>query len=317
MNYINILDCNSTLGTCCKDYGLAKIISIYDSVFTMIQIIVPMVLMVMAAYQLLVLLIDPVDKKKIKYNTLKNKFIAAAIIFFIPTFVNLVIAVVADNTNFEQYGVLACVKEAKSTASTINDNKSGYIPKPSSGKGTTSFLIDPKAFEGKGTDKNPNATEGTYSKNGYTSSSDDSSSSSSVSGAATVETTSDGKKVVEYAKKFLGKKYVYGGSWNGSPNYTPTDCSGFVKGLYAHFGYNIPRVASASLYNSSSALKKVSSSNLQAGDLVLYSGHVAMLTGNGKEIIHASNPSDGIKLTPMYNYPGSNIIAFYRVKGIN
>ena len=317
MNYINILDCNSTLGTCCKDYGLAKIISIYDSVFTMIQIIVPMVLMVMAAYQLLVLLIDPVDKKKIKYNALKNKFIAAAIIFFIPTFVNLVIAIAADNSNFEQYGVLACVEEAKNTANIINNKKSDYIPKPSNGEEPVPFLINPESYKNKGIKGNPNATEGTYSKNGSSSDSDDSSSSSSSPGSSTVETTSDGKKVVDYAKKFLGKAYSYGGSWDGSPNYTPTDCSGFVKGVYAHFGYDIPRVARASDYNSSSALKKVSSSELQAGDLVLYDEHVAMLTGNGKEIIHASNPSDGVKLTEMYDYPGSKIIAFYRVKGIN
>ncbi len=317
MNYINILDCNSTLGTCCKDYGLARILSIYDSVFTMIQIVVPIILMVMAAYQLLILLMDPVDKKKIKYNSLKNKFIAAAIVFFIPTFVNLVISIAADNTNFEKIEVFACVKEAKSTASTIDSNNSNYKPNPKIDKGTNSFIINPKDFEGKGIKDNPNASEGTYSKNDSSSNPSSSSSSSSTSASSTVETTSDGKKVVEYAKKFLGKKYVYGGSWNGSPNYTPTDCSGFVKGVYAHFGYTIPRVANASAYNSSNAMKIVSRSNLQAGDLVLYSGHVAMLTGNGKEIIHASNPSDGIKLTPKYDYPGSNIIAFYRIKGIN
>ena len=64
-------------------------------------------------------------------------------------------------------------------------------------------------------------------------------------------------------------------------------------------------------------MKQVSRSELQAGDLVLYNGHVAMLTGNGKEIIHASNETDGIKLTNTYAYRGADILAFYRIKGIN
>lgn len=304
MNYINILDgCNSSLGTCCKDYGIVRIVSIYDSIFSMIQIIVPILLMVMAAFQLFRMMSDPAEKKHVK--SLKNKFIAASVVFFIPVFVNLVISIVSDSANLDKYETLACLKEAKNTANTIDKSYGTYKDSKNSNKKTSPLIIDPSKY--KGNTENANGGEGTYSKQG--SSSDDDS--------GTVTSTSDGKKVVEYAKKFIGKRYKYGGQWNGSPNYTPTDCSGFVKGVYAHFGYNIPRVASASLYNSSSALKKVSRSNLQAGDLVLYSGHVAMLTGNGNQIIHASNARDGIKYTSTYNYRGSDIIAFYRVKGIN
>ena len=311
MNYINILDgCNSSLGTCCGDYGLAKIISIYDSLFTMIQIIVPMILLISAAYQLFMMMTSPDDKKKVK--SLKNKFIAAAVVFFVPFFINLLIAAITTNVNLSEFNTLACVKEAKRTASVIDKNSASYNNKMEKENEKVPWIIDPSKYHG--IDGNPNASDGTYSVNGGTSSS--SSSSSSSSGDAKVESTNDGKKVVAYAKRFVGKKYKYGGSWNGSPNYTPTDCSGFVKGVYAHFGYSIPRVAGYSDYSNSKALRKVSKNELQAGDLVLYSGHVAMLTGDGKGIVHAANSRRGVVTDSNYDY-GSHIKAFFRVKGIN
>lgn len=90
-----------------------------------------------------------------------------------------------------------------------------------------------------------------------------------------------GADVVAYAKKFLGNPYVYGGTslTNG------TDCSGFTKSVYAHFGVYLPHASSAQRYYG----VRVSYSQAKPGDLIFYSGHVAIYIGGGK-IIHASNP---------------------------
>ena len=75
------------------------------------------------------------------------------------------------------------------------------------------------------------------------------------------------------------------------------DCSGFVKSVYKSFGYNLPRSSSSQR----SAGRKVSYSNKQPGDLICYSGHIAIYIGNGK-IVHASSRKTGIKISPKANY---------------
>lgn len=119
--------------------------------------------------------------------------------------------------------------------------------------------------------------------------------------ASTTTTTSKkkkttGKDVVAYAKKFVGNKY----KWGGTSLTKGTDCSGFTQSVYKHFGYKIPRTSSAQR----KAGKGVKVSNRKAGDLICYSGHVALYIGNNK-IVHASNskpyPKGGIKISK-YNY---------------
>lgn len=97
-----------------------------------------------------------------------------------------------------------------------------------------------------------------------------------------------GKDAVNYAMKFVGNPYVYGGTslTNGA------DCSGFTMGVYAKFGVSLPHSSSAQR----SYGKGVSYSEAKPGDIICYSGHVAIYMGNGK-IVHASTPSTGIKVS--------------------
>lgn len=130
-------------------------------------------------------------------------------------------------------------------------------------------------------------------------SSSKSSSSSSSEKSYSAPSGSNGQAVVNYASQFVGNPYVYGGSslTNG------TDCSGFTRGVYKKFGKRLPHSSSAQRRYG----KKVKGGikNAQAGDLICYSGHVAIYMGNNK-IVHASNsapyPRGGIKISNNARY---------------
>lgn len=94
--------------------------------------------------------------------------------------------------------------------------------------------------------------------------------------------------VVNYAKKFIGNPYVYGGSslTNG------TDCSGFVKGVYSYFGISLPRTSSSMR----TVGYEVSFSELMPGDIICYPGHVGIYAGNG-QIVNAIDESHGIGMS--------------------
>ncbi len=147
--------------------------------------------------------------------------------------------------------------------------------KPSSGNGA-----DTSSGSGSGSGNN-NAVGGSTSSGAGSSSS-----SSSSSGSSSESTTDLGQQIADYAMKFIGNPYVYGGTslTNGA------DCSGFVQSVYKHFGISLPRT-SGEQGKSGRAVDGLE--NAKAGDLVWYSGHIGIYIGNGK-IVHASNPKNGI-----------------------
>ena len=120
--------------------------------------------------------------------------------------------------------------------------------------------------------------------------------------AETEEVSFTGKMVVNFARRFLGGKYRYGGSslTNG------TDCSGFTMSVYNNFGVSLPH---SSKSQSSVGTAVSSLEEAEAGDLICYSGHVALYIGDG-QIIHALNERKGIIISDArYN----NILAIRRV----
>ena len=118
-----------------------------------------------------------------------------------------------------------------------------------------------------------------------------------------------GRAIAEYAQKFIGYPYSYGGATDLTKG---VDCSGFTKLVFQHFGINIPRTSQAqALGNKSKELggpfaevKYVSEKELLPGDIIGYyytaPTHVAIYIGNGK-VVHASNsqpyPKGGIKIS--------------------
>ena len=124
------------------------------------------------------------------------------------------------------------------------------------------------------------STDSSSSGESDSSSSDDS--DSSVSGSGT------GSEVARYACQFIGNPYVAGGtSLTGG-----ADCSGFTWAVYQNFGVSIPRTSSAQR----NAGTGVSYAEAQPGDIICYSGHVAIYIGGG-QIVHASTERTGIKIT--------------------
>lgn len=95
-----------------------------------------------------------------------------------------------------------------------------------------------------------------------------------------------GVAVAEYAVQFVGNPY----KWGGTSLTNGADCSGFVMSVYANFGVALPHSSSA---DRKQGYAVDSLANAQPGDLICYSGHVALYIGDGN-IVHASTSKTGI-----------------------
>lgn len=105
-------------------------------------------------------------------------------------------------------------------------------------------------------------------------------------------------EIIEFAKQFIGKPYVWGGT---DPN-KGADCSGFTYYIMKHAaGVNLSHSSKAQ----SNEGKRIGAEEMRPGDLVFYGegkriNHVAIYAGNG-QIVHASTEKTGIKLSK-WNY---------------
>lgn len=100
-----------------------------------------------------------------------------------------------------------------------------------------------------------------------------------------------GKKVAEFALKYVGYDYLYGGK---EPE-TDFDCSGLVYYTYGCFGYRLDRTAAAQAKNG----EHVEPDALEPGDILCFYnggswiGHVGIYIGDG-EYVHAQNEATGV-----------------------
>lgn len=119
-------------------------------------------------------------------------------------------------------------------------------------------------------------------------------------------------KLLQKAKKLLGKKYVYGARMGDKNNY---DCSSFVASCYKDIGVNLPRVSR----QQAAVGKPIGRENLQAGDLIFfntlgnYISHVGMSIG-GDKFVHASSKAGKIIVSDLKGYYLARASYYTRMK---
>ena len=117
-----------------------------------------------------------------------------------------------------------------------------------------------------------------------------------------------GEQIVNYAEKYVGTPYVWGGT-------TPAgfDCSGFTQYVYNHNGYNIGRTT----YDQCKEGPHVDANQAQAGDLLFWGSdsapyHVGISMG-GDQYIAAPEPGENVKVGNTQYYQPSYAIHYNQV----
>jgi cell wall-associated NlpC family hydrolase len=110
-------------------------------------------------------------------------------------------------------------------------------------------------------------------------------------------------QAVRHAMSALGTPYV----WGASNPPSGTACSGLTSWSYGLAGLQLPRHSAAQAVGAS-----VPPGQLMPGDLVVWSGHVAMIVGNG-QLIEAGDP---VQVNPVRTHNmGDPFLGFYRPTG--
>jgi cell wall-associated NlpC family hydrolase len=101
-----------------------------------------------------------------------------------------------------------------------------------------------------------------------------------------------GTRAADFAKRFVGVRYTYGGT---SPR-TGFDCSGLVAYVYRHFGVQLPHFSGAQFAFG----RRVARGAWKPGDLVFFNGlgHVGIYIGDGR-LVDATHPGGRVQISSL------------------
>jgi cell wall-associated NlpC family hydrolase len=116
-----------------------------------------------------------------------------------------------------------------------------------------------------------------------------------------------GTRLVDYAKRFVGTRYTWGGT---SPR-SGFDCSGFVRFVYGHFGVRLAHSSFAQF----GVGRRVGRGSLRPGDLVFFDGlgHVGIYVGNGR-FIHAPHTGTRVRIETLAGWYSSRFDGARRLR---
>ena len=283
MNLFQILSCSSDLGNCCSDNILAGLLKITGNIISLIQIIVPIILIVMLMIDLIKMMSNPDNKKGLK--SIENKFIAAFLVFMIPTILNVTINI-ASNSSSKSFDFARCMKEAKNVKLST---KSQYM-NPYGDGGKTSILPggEYEGGSGNGSSSSAKATPGICTKgdNSVKTVDNDSKGSAKIVGKA------NGTDVVNYAKSWMGKMSYNLEATGELKSGGTCSCSHFVYQVLKHFNIIQGNFIKSTVWGSCNVggtIMYSDYSKLVPGDVVFMStgtakGHVGIYTGNGNVV---------------------------------
>ena len=140
MPTMQILNCSGDITTCCSDFGLARLLGAIQRMLDVIHIVAPIILIVALIVQFTQMMTNPDDENKKKSKSLLNKFIAAVIIFLLPTTINTTI-----NLVFSDFSFAACWHSSSiiEEMTLVADNV--YVS--TSNKKPSSFIISPDEYD--------------------------------------------------------------------------------------------------------------------------------------------------------------------------
>ena len=211
--FLILLDCN--------DSGISSIMTFVKNGLNIIHIIVPILLIVIASIRLTQIVRNPDDKKGL--SRIKNIFLAAAIVFFIPMLVDVLMQIIGTNTT-----ISSCWNNANYTP---NNKKNKIYSNPSDYQ---------KGKEKPKTDQS-NSTTGNTTQQSQTPSGEDltgptdtnakygpalKGSGFSISGASTTGGCANGQSVVHDLSISVGNP-IYAGM-DGQIEYIQYLCNGIL-----------------------------------------------------------------------------------------